>query len=254
MRYLSESEILKWSDKLASNKETSLIKLIPRSNLRNRYPDISIGYTSGSSLLGFNISTMESVKIDYIFTFSISEKREKDFLEIFNKRLKVNFSTKSSFSKQNREWVGEPIITDININADNIYNIEKTAHSLSNTPYIRYSYYFTGDIYEIIAYVTYLEDSLNICSMLWGYDEKGNEHDLLKYKIGSIVCVLPDKSKDYIVLDYHFNIVDNNIKISYIVSELIFNNTPVIKYGKSTTLVDEDICFSRNNRIDDILN
>ena len=105
-----------------------------------------------------------------------------------------------------------------------------------------------------MAYISYLEDTINYVSEMWGYNEDGSEVCLLKYPIGTIVSLPEDKSKDYLVLDYSYNKLDGKYYIDFVVSEMMNSKGAVIKYGEIYTFNESQLCYSRNSRIDDILN
>jgi hypothetical protein len=106
-----------------------------------------------------------------------------------------------------------------------------------------------------MCYISYLTDAIDYVAMLWGYNEDGEEIKLLKHNIGDIVSPIDDKSKDLIILDYKFTKRNNEKIIDYVLSELIGDKkSSVIKYNNILTLSESKLAFSRNNRIDNILN
>jgi hypothetical protein len=72
--------------------------------------------------------------------------------------------------------------------------------------------------------------------------------------IGTIVSLPKDKSTDYLVLDYKYRKLDGKYYIDFIVSEMINNKGSVITYGEIYTFRESELCYSRNSRIDNILN
>ena len=129
--------------------------------------------------------------------------------------------------------------------------IKETEHTVKDMEYIRYQYEFTGNASSIIAYVFLLETSIDFFSKIWGYDEEGGEHQLLKYPVGSMVCVKGDQSADYLVIDLNYSTRGSNT-IDYIVTEIKYIGS-VIKYGDTKVLSERELSWSRNGRIDDIL-
>jgi hypothetical protein len=105
-----------------------------------------------------------------------------------------------------------------------------------------------------MAYISYLEDAINFFSEIWGYNEDGTEVCLLKYPIGTIVSLSKDKSTDYLVLEYKYRKLDGKYFIDFIASEMLNNKGSVITYGETYTFRESELCYSRNSRIDDILN
>jgi hypothetical protein len=76
----------------------------------------------------------------------------------------------------------------------------------------------------------------------------------LKYPIGTIVSKPSDKSTDYLILDYKYRKLDSKYYIDFIVSEMMNARGSVITYGEIYTFRESELCYSRNSRIDDILN
>ena len=76
----------------------------------------------------------------------------------------------------------------------------------------------------------------------------------MKYPIGSIVCVDNDKSTDFLVLDWHFDLLSPNFHHSYDVVSIVEKpGSAVVGYDRRQLLNESRISWSRNSRIDDIL-
>lgn len=105
-----------------------------------------------------------------------------------------------------------------------------------------------------MAYVGLLETSIEYFSQIWGYDEDGKEYNLMKFPIGNIVSPVDDKSKDYLILDYQFTRA-GSFNINYVACEMFADKkSTIVKYGPVKTFSEENLTWSRTNRIDDILN
>jgi hypothetical protein len=98
----------------------------------------------------------------------------------------------------------------------------------------------------------FLEDTIEIFSKIWAYDEDGNEHILSKFSIGDVVTKIGDQSNDYLILDYSPIKTDKTLFVDYEISRMI-EKGQVIQYEKSEIVSSNDITWSRNSRIDDIL-
>lgn len=246
MRYISDSEILRWNKRLDSSEHS----VYPISNNKSAEPYIcfrqKIGYLSPS---GEQFVTTVDPFIRYDFIFSIASNRVDNFFDIFNKLSKIPFGSKSIYVDLNNEK-----ITDIKFSDDVIHSKEKINHKVFDKEYIRYTYHFAGKLSSIMAYVMYLEDAINFLSEIFGYNEDGSEVCLLKFPIGTQVSTLKDKSTDYLVLDYLYRKMDGKYFISYVASEMIKSNGNSITYGEVLNFNEKDLCYSRNSRIDDILN
>jgi len=249
MKYLSDTEILNWNKRL----ERSDYSVYPLSNARSGNPDIIFRQKINNGY-GMNAMSNQLVEtldpfIRYDFTFSIASNRKETFLDLFEKLSKESFGTKSIY----RDQKGEKIM-DIIFNDTVIESKEENTHMVYEKEYIRFTIHFAGKLSSIMAYVSYLEDAINFFSEIWGYNEDGTEVCLLKYPIGTIVCKLSDKSTDYLVLDYKYRKLDGKYYIDFIASEMMNTKGSVITYGEIYTFRESDLCYSRNSRIDDILN
>jgi len=243
-KYLLDSEILNW------NKRLENTDFMVSSNYSNKdsYPLISFAqkvYTG----LGYNYTFVITTDpyLEFQFSFSVAKNRVDLFWNIFENW----FDDK----------VGNQVIYKDDIN-DKIYNIDVTdkiitkklevEHSILNKEYIKYTYNFKGKLSSIMAYVMFLEDAIEIFSLLYGYTEEGKEVSLKKFQIGTIVSKIDDKSKDYLIVDISPKKIGNVFYIDYHISEVLTIGD-IIRYGANQKVSENEICFSRNSRIDDIL-
>ena len=247
MRYISDSEILRWNKRL----DSSGYSVYPMSNNKSAEPYIcfrqKVGYQNNP--MGDQSVTTIDPFMRYDFIFSIASNRIDNFNEIFNKLSKIPFGSKSVYVD-----LGKDKITDIKLSDDVVDSKEEIKHEVSDKEYIRYTYHFAGKLSSIMAYVMYLEDAINFISEIFGYNEDGSEVCLLKFPIGTQVSTLKDKSTDYLVLDYLYRKMDGKYFISYVASEMTKSNGNSITYGEVLNFNEKDLCYSRNSRIDDILN
>jgi hypothetical protein len=247
MKYLSDTEILNWNRRL----ERSDYAVYPLSNVRSGHPDIIFRQkiNNGYSPMGEQLVETIDPFIRYDFTFSVASNRKETFFDLFEKLSKESFGTKSIYRDQKSEK-----IMDITFNDTVIETKEENTHMVYEKEYIRYTYHFAGKLGSTMAYVSYLEDTINFFSEIWGYNEDGSEVCLLKYPIGTIVSLPKDKSTDYLVLEYKYRKLDDKYFIDFIASEMLNNKGSVITYGEIYTFRESELCYSRNSRIDDILN
>jgi hypothetical protein len=247
MKYLSDTEILNWNRRL----ERSDYNVYPISNTRSGNPDIVFRQkiNNGYSPMGEQLVETLDPFIRYDFTFSVASNRKETFLDLFEKLSKESFGTKSIYRDQKSEK-----IMDITFNDTVIESKEENTHLVFEKEYIRFTIHFAGKLGSIMAYVSYLEDTINYFSEIWGYNEDGSEVCLVKYPIGTIVSLPKDKSTDYLVLDYKYRKLDGKYFIDFIASEMLNNKGSVITYGEIHTFRESELCYSRNSRIDDILN
>ena len=247
MKYLSDTEILNWNRRL----EKSDYAVYPLSNVRSGHPDIIFRQkiNNGYSPTGEQLVETINPFIRYDFTFSIAFNRKETFFDLFEKLSKESFDTKSIYRDQKSEK-----IMDITFNDAVIESKEENIHLVFEKEYIRFTYHFAGKLGSIMAYVSYLEDTINFFSQIWGYNEDGSEVCLAKYPIGTVVSLPKDKSTDYLVLEYKYRKLDGKYFIDFIVSEMLNNKGSVITYGEIYTFRESELGYSRNSRIDDILN
>jgi hypothetical protein len=247
MKYISDSEILNWNRRL----EKSDYSVSPVPNNKSAEPYIGFRQkVKGFNTMGGDqfVLTIDPF-IRYDFTFSIASNRTETFFDLFKKLSLEPFGSKTIFSDMNNEK-----ITDIRFSDEVIEGKQVNTHYILEKEYVRYTYHFAGKLSSIMAYIMYLEDAINFFSEIWGYSEDGSEVCLLKYPIGTIVSLPKDKSTDYLVLDYKYKKLDGKYYIDFIVSEMINNKGSVITYGEIYTFRESELCYSRNSRIDNILN
>jgi hypothetical protein len=185
----------------------------------------------------------------FTFSFSVAKNRVDNFFHIFNKWFTNKIETKTLFvDNNNRDKIG-----DIEISDSIIKSKKQVNHKVKEKEYTKFTYDFDGHLSSIMAYVMFLEDTIEIFSKIWGYDEDGGEHTLTKFTIGDIVTKVGDQSEDYLILDLNPQKSGNHFSIDYEISKMILKGQ-IIQYGQSELVREDKITWSRNNRIDDILN
>lgn len=249
-KYLSDSEIMNWNDRLSSTPYF----VIPRYHTHNSFPMIVFKQRIKTGLGSFGMDPeAEVVTMDphmkFNFSFSVAKNRVDNFFHIFDKWFTNKIETKTLFvDKSNREKIG-----DIEVSESIIKSKTQTEHKVKEKEYTKFTYEFEGHLSSIMAYVMFLEDTIEIFSKIWGYDEDGSEHVLTKFAIGDIVTKTGDQSEDYLVLDFSPTKSDNKFNINYEICKMI-KRGQIIQYGQVEFVNISDITWSRNNRIDDILN
>jgi len=247
MKYLTDGDIIKWNDRINDNINSSYFNLLPRYNNRNGRPDIYIKEWEPVEEIEERVIPI----INYTFSFSVISHRKEDFFRILNKLFKNKFDTKLlSFDNK-----GEEIIGDISLDMSLMDKHQKQEHKIANRSFTRYTFNFKNKVTDIICFLSYIEEAIEFFQLIWGYDENGVEISMLDFTIGSIVSDINNRTKDYLVIDYDFERIDSDYKINYILSEIIYDSKlPIVRYGKTFVLNRSRICYSRNNRIDNILN
>ncbi len=241
--FLTDLEILKWNDRLFGSK----YQVKPHYGNKMSYPELLVfkkDYNGG-------LLTIPDPSINFDFIFSVSSNRTQNFFDILDKIIKKDFITEFTHHVGNNKYESNNILITDGL----VTSKSEEEHYLLKRKYIKYTYKFTGKLSSIMAYVSCISDSINIFELIWGYDEKGNEHCLLDYPIGTIVSIEKDKSKDYLVLEYKYEKSTNNeFIIKYICSEMLNTDSCIIQYSDTKIYKSDELCYSRNNRIDDILN
>jgi len=241
MKYLLDSEILNWNDRLMD----SPYMVMARYHHNASWPMILFRQKVDK----FNdlVTTLDPF-LKFSFTFSISKNRTEFFWHLFDKWYDSSIENKTIYSdSSNDEKISTIEVTDKIITSKDI-----TEHMVLEKEYTRYNYQFNGKLSSIMAYVMFLEDTIEIFSKIWGYSEDGAEICLTKFQIGSVVSKKQDRSKDYLILDYLPSKSGGVFSIDYQICEMV-QNGHVIKYGLSEVSSDRDLTYSRDNRIDDIL-
>lgn len=242
-KYLSDSEILNWNDRL----QDTPYRVFPKYNSHSSFPAIIFKQI-------INKGYQEVITLDphmkFSFSFSVAKNRVDNFFHIFNKWFSSDISTQTFYQDSSNQEK----LSGITVSESIIKSKKEFDHKVKDKEYTKFTYEFEGRLSSIMAYVMFLEDTIEIFSGIWGYDETGSEHQLTKFSIGDIVCKSNDKSKDYIILDYlpHKTGYKKFI-LDYEVCKMITNGQ-IIQYSQPEIVVESKLCWSRDNRIDDILN
>lgn len=254
MKFLTDSEILKWGSDLNLN-------LTPLYSHITGQPDIVLSRNiTNINLNNINSSRneIENQIIKYRFSFSVSQNRVGDFFRILENlksyKLGTRFITDRFPHDGKNNRIDSSSVVEIEM-SDSMYKSYREEHEIWNRNFVRFTYEFNCHFTGVIAHITYLTDAIDYVAMIWGYNEEGEEIKLLKHNIGDIVSPVTDKSIDLIILDYHFTKRNNEKVIDYVLSEIKGDkNSTIIKYGNSMILSENQLAYSRNNRIDNILN
>lgn len=264
MRELRDADLIKWNDRMkkspyqvkVNNSWTSgglVISFYARESASGSYfPNAihinNIGSPSGDSPQ--YVKACGDPTVNWLFSFSVVESRKSEFIKILEKLLQNGVS--NSVEVIARSSKNEVISVDSSI----IKSIKESKHEFLKRAYTRYEYSFEGRLSSIMSYITIIEDAIEFFSKIWGYDADGKEHCLLKYPIGTIVSKSDDKSKDFLILDYVYTVYSpREYMIDYIIVEVMSDkDSMVIRYGESETISEIFLAYSRNDRIDNILN
>lgn len=260
MKYLTQNEILSWNNRnfILQNRLRKDLKLNYRFDYQNGN-SIVIAHDTNDYLNPVNkklgavteeqIRICNNVGIKYNFCFSVVKSHNQDFFNLLDRLFKNKIDSKYLYDVDTTK----PIVFD----KDVLSSSKEMDFNIGDREFKRYHYDFSGNLFSIMAYVSYLEDAINYFNLLYGYDEDSKEVNLVEYPIGTIVTKTDDNTKDYLVIDYNYNkqVSDTDkFYISYLTAEILYTNKPVIKYGEVSEFREYEICISRNGRIEQILN
>ena len=248
--YLSASDIMNWNDRIQKRRPYSIIARYSSQNTQPTIVFINNNNNNNSIYTGSSFDTngdANEPEEKFKFVFSISSNRKDEFWDIFSKLKKkgfINYVKKGNGSHKTLDYTDKIIESK-----------SEMEHNVLNKEYTRYEFLYDGLLSEIMAHVSLLEQSIEFFSEIWGYDEDGKEYNLIKFPIGSIASPFDDKSKDLVILDYDYEKNGKDYHIKYIASEMIYDpKSLIIKYGDVITIRENILTFSRNGRIDDLLN
>ena len=252
MREIKDIDLLKWNERLKSSPYQVRVNSLNWIDGPNG-PSLLVQFYTNS----FNMFTQESTMpyqvkecgdpiTKWKFSFSVVESRKNEFSAILDKLLFAGIKNHVDLNgKMNHER--------IQVNPSIVKN--ESNHDMFSRTYIKYDYEFEGRLSSVMSYITLIEDAIEFFSSIWGYDKDGEEHCLIKYPIGTIVSKSNDKSRDFLVLDYNYVVDYKDYIINYVISEVITDKkSMVIKYGDVGVSKEDELAYSRNNRIDNILN
>lgn len=253
MRIFTQLELENWAKKLG----------LPYNNWSHK--PINTLYPKYQTLKDFTIDNHfvdNFNKINYRFTFSISNNnldRFKNFTEQF---LKEGFEL---VNNQNKIQI-ERLSTD-DLNMLQSY-LEVSHHRTYEVDFTRFSYNFSKvPTLPLVLFVQTILDAIEVIGTFWKFDESGNEICKITYPVGSIVSLKTDKSdffiesvnflrantKDFAQLKTKFNIKEE--LILYNLLKILDNsNSQVIQFSDQVfTLSSEDIIPNRRQRLDELL-
>ncbi len=243
MIYLKDEDILNW------NKKIDGIFVMPVYNSNSGYPDISINndITVVHSNEQFNVNRKDKKDISNInfkIRFSVESSMINLFFDIFKSISSMEIGTKENKKQYNKT---DKLLRHLFFDESILINKKVNTHKLGGVEFKRFDYYLKGDLSSIIIYNYVLEKSILFFQKL--YENGGKSAD---YNKGDIVSLKTDKSKDFLIVDYHFDVMYDKIK--FIACEIFTKRgSNIINYGEDKIYSSDDICISRNNNINSIL-
>ncbi len=255
MRSLTNKDLEKWNDVLSkmgikgviSDNTLVFFKIETTDNYLNRQINQIQSYSNG----GYENKQIPIPSLNYQFSFSVSKKSLKRFDILLGNFLSegLNYNITSDNYRGKKEQIVKQKIEYFNI------FLTESEHKLYKVEYLRRIYDFKNiNLIDLIYITTCVEDAVEIIQKYFEYDEDGNEICKLKYPIGSIVSLIIDKSKDYIIQSVRFTrytIPD----VYYIICEIKNDiKSEVLLFSEPIEVIESNICTNRDDRINNILN
>ncbi len=219
----TDNDIIKWNN----NINTS-INIQPQYNNGN-YVDILIynRVSFGSPMVLGDIDRIEEPIIEHKVDFSVPS----EYIDIFNKIIDSTCNSQ--------------MMSRVSINSMK-YDITKpkvilkmVEHSFNKSEYVRFEYVLNGKLSSVMMYDKFISTANDIFNMMID----------MNFKVGEIVSNKLDKGKNYIVKNYRYI----STELRYVLIEILENNSLIIKYGDEVEFRKDDVCNSRDNRIEQIL-
>jgi hypothetical protein len=231
---LTDTEILQWNERLQDHQLGIIVR--PKYVANSAYSpvigfDLDVTQNHPNKSWGRNIYQGETpvpephIKFNLIFSIDL-DKIDK-FDEIYNEIKLREIMTPVNTGDTNR-----------NINLDRVkVDLVTEQHTLFKKEYMKFHYVFEGHLGDIIGYVKHIDDTIEFIQLE------------PKFKISEVVSTVKDRSMDYLVLKYIYD-----VGISYKVVEIINNSADtVIKYGRVLHMNEKDLTWSRTARIDEVI-
>lgn len=242
-KFITDTQILNWGERLQQTGYTVTPKYHHRMT---SYPMLVFKQEIGGLFSG-NYAITTDPTLDFRFSFSVAKNRVDNFFHIFDRWYSNQVATKVFYQHgDNSEKISDISFKSLTINKSEM------DHLVAEKEYVKFTYDLNGRLSAIMMYVTFLEDTIEIFSKLWGYDESGNEHQLTKFSIGEVVSKKDNQSDDYLILDFKAEKGYNDIRVDYEICKM-YQVGQIIQYGPAELVSEKNITWNRNSRIDDIL-
>lgn len=264
-RFFSEKEIEKWNE-IFQKKNYKYLVSVDSSTKKLRFQDrwdtslLSTGRIENDTDLCNSFMNPQFSSFEYDFSFSVIKKRKDEFFKIVDRFITEGFEIGGYDTSRSFDLKEE------------VYKCNQMDHTVYKNEMIRTTYSWKNPLLAMMI-STIIEDAIGFFEIMWEYTEDGEEKCLIKYPIGSIVSRIGNKGIDYMVNSYDLaranagmtyyaskpyvgtNITIDKPTILYdIVCIEIDTKSPIIRYGDSCMVSEGDICPSRTNNLNIILN
>lgn len=173
-------------------------------------------------------------QIEYIKTYSVSEDNYELFIECFN------------YIMDNHVVVDKVCVLDRTPADIKIcdFTMDSTSHEFKGKMYKRINFKANSLLHSIMVFDICIDTAIK------NYENKLKS----RYKINDIVSTKSDRSKSYIIDNINvLSSISGSSSVIFDLLEIIESSESIIKYGSKISVVESDICPSRDNRIDNLL-
>jgi hypothetical protein len=265
-RFFSEKEIERWNEILQKRNYKYSVSIDIASN-KLRFHDrwdtslLSSGrQENDTDICNKFMNDQQFSSFQYDFSFSVIKKRKNEFFKILD-----------GFIGDGFEIGGYDTSKSFDLKEES-HKYSQMDHTVYNSMMVRVTYNWKNPLLAMLL-STIIEDAIGFFGMMWGYTEDGEEKCLVKYPIGSIVSRSSNKGIDYMVNSYDFARVNSYMTYyankPYVGTNITLDTptilydivciesdikSPIIRYGDSCMVSEGDICPSRTNNLNIILN
>ena len=216
------------------------VKIRPVSQYSSSFTEQSVVHPTDSK-----DEVMMDPPIGYKLTFSVAKSCTDEFEEILETLMNKNFDNHIWKTSKNKEKV------KVNLNT---ISKSQSIHRIGKVDYVRYEWTMKSLMSEVMAACYVVESAVEIFGKCWGVTEDGEKVCLMKFPVGSMVNLEGNKSEDWLVLDWSFDLLSPSFHHDYeVVAMTEKPGSAVVSYDKRQLVSEHRISWSRNGRIDDIL-
>lgn len=183
--------------------------------------------------------------VGYKLTFSVATSCGEEFEEILDGLMTKEFDNHVWKTSKNKEKV--------KVDRNSIIKAQ-SEHKIGKVDYVRYEWTMKSCMSEVMAACYVVESAVEIFGKCWGVTEDGEKVCQMKFPVGSMVNLEGNKSEDWLVLDWSFDLLSPSFHHTYEVVAMVEKpGSAVVSYDKRQLVSEHRISWSRNGRIDDIL-
>lgn len=238
---MSDSYIFGWNSRIFELPKGETV-MVAASYTNNTGIDVKIKPNSFVS----NDNILFDPPVKYRLVFSVASSCSEEFDEILEQLHSIEID--------NHVWKTAEKKQLVTAAPNDKVTKKSSVHRIGKVEYVRHEWTFVACLSDVMTSCFLVESAVAIFEKCWGVDEEGQKVCLMKYPIGSVVCVDGDKSQDWLVLDWLFDTLSPSFHESYSVVSMVERpGSAIVQYDRVVAVVEGRISWSRNSRIDDIL-